>query len=368
MSHKLQKFINITKGILSSPTILFWTLPYLVALLVVGTLAQGHVGLHESLNKYFQSFFFLAGFVPLPGGLTICVILFLNLLVKFIYESEWRWVKAGINISHIGVLVLLIGGFIGFVFSEEGALVIRKGEFQNTANAYVDTDFTILKNGQILFSIPLLGLEGDQDFSSVLPFGINILDICRFCDIVARPEPESEGWQGPAKGMKLVEGRKEKRAEENIQGISFEITEAGESDGKYASFTFLPKPPTIIVGGDTFTFLIERTRLVLPFFVRLDEFFTDFYPGSERAKNYTSAVTFQESEYETQALITMNNPARINGFTLYQSSFFELPDGEIASVLSVVKNKGRLFPYISLILVGLGLLLHLAISMMKRAK
>ena len=102
--------------------------------------------------------------------------------------------------------------------------------------------------------------------------------------------------------------------------------------------------------------------------MRLDEFSKDFYPGSERAKNYTSAVTLQEPSYETQAVITMNKPVRIKGFTLYQSSFFELPDGETASVLSVVKNEGRLFPYISLILIGLGLLLHLVISMTKRSK
>lgn len=335
-------------------------------LLVIGTLAQGQIGLHESLKIYFHSFVYFLGFVPLPGGLLICAVLFVNLLIKFIHESEWRWVKAGINLAHVGVLVLLVGGLISFLFHEEGALVVQKNTFQNTANAYVDTDLTVLKNGDILFSIPLSKVENAEDKSFGLPFHLKILDICYACAIIARPVDEVEGWQGSAKGMKLIEGKAEKRAEENLQGISFEITEAGEADGKYVSFTFLPKPPVITVEGDTYSFLVERSRLPLPFSVKLDKFIADFYPGSNRAENYTSEITILENGQETRTVITMNKPVRIQGYTLYQSSYFDLPNGETASVLSVVKNSGRLFPYISLILISFGLGLHLVLILMKR--
>ena len=54
----------------------------------------------------------------------------------------------------------------------------------------------------------------------------------------------------------------------------------------------------------------------------------------------------------------MNEPLRYKGYTFYQSSFIETPDGE-TSVLAAVKNYGRMFPYISSIIMCIGLLIHL---------
>lgn len=339
-----------------------------MALLVVGTLAQGQIGLHESLGKYFQSFIFFVGVMPLPGGLSVCIVLFLNLFVKFIYESEWRWTKVGINLSHIGILVLLIGGVLSFVTREEGVLVIQKTEFSSTANMYVDADFTVTKNGQKLVSVPFDTLEKNNQNLSTLPFQITILDSCQSCEIIPR-DTKNSGWRGPAKGMMLVEGKLKKRAEDNLQGVTFEISEAGEvSEGKYVSFTFLPKPPTIKVKEDVYEFLVERRRIELPFSVQLEKFQAEYYPSTKRAENYSSNVVVRDKIGEVKAHITMNKPLRIDGYTLYQSSFFERPDGETVSVLSVVKNNGRLFPYISVLLVGIGLLLHLIIVMMKKVK
>ena len=42
----------------------------------------------------------------------------------------------------------------------------------------------------------------------------------------------------------------------------------------------------------------------------------------------------------------MNAPLEHKGYTLYQASYAELGSGE-ATVLAVVQNYGRLFPYIS---------------------
>jgi hypothetical protein len=55
----------------------------------------------------------------------------------------------------------------------------------------------------------------------------------------------------------------------------------------------------------------------------------------------------------------MNEPLRHKGYTFFQSSFIEGPDSE-TSVFAVVKNYGRLFPYISSIIMCVGLLFHLS--------
>jgi hypothetical protein len=63
---------------------------------------------------------------------------------------------------------------------------------------------------------------------------------------------------------------------------------------------------------------------------------------------------------ERDVLIYMNQPLRYGGKTFYQASFGK---GDTLSVLQVVENPGWLLPYISTVLVTLGLLVHFAISL-----
>jgi len=60
----------------------------------------------------------------------------------------------------------------------------------------------------------------------------------------------------------------------------------------------------------------------------------------------------------------MNEPLRYKGYTFYQASFSQSESGE-TSILAVVKNYGRLFPYISSIIMSIGLLIHLLIKLPK---
>jgi hypothetical protein len=56
----------------------------------------------------------------------------------------------------------------------------------------------------------------------------------------------------------------------------------------------------------------------------------------------------------------MNQPLRYQGLTYYQASFGK---GDTLSVLQVVQNPGWLLPYISCVLVAIGLIVHFAITL-----
>ena len=58
----------------------------------------------------------------------------------------------------------------------------------------------------------------------------------------------------------------------------------------------------------------------------------------------------------------MNNPLRFKGYTFYQAHYEE-EEGIKTSVLAVVKNYGRLFPYISSIIMCIGILIQIFIRM-----
>ena len=63
----------------------------------------------------------------------------------------------------------------------------------------------------------------------------------------------------------------------------------------------------------------------------------------------------------------MNEPLRHKGYTFFQASFIDDSDVE-TTVLATVKNYGRLFPYISSIIMSIGLLIHLLLMMPKMVK
>ena len=78
-------------------------------------------------------------------------------------------------------------------------------------------------------------------------------------------------------------------------------------------------------------------------------------------------INLIEKEIPRRVLIQMNEPLRHRGYTFFQASFIEGLDEE-ATGLAVVKNYGRLFPYISSIIMSVGLLLHLIVNLPKMIK
>jgi hypothetical protein len=53
----------------------------------------------------------------------------------------------------------------------------------------------------------------------------------------------------------------------------------------------------------------------------------------------------------------MNNPLRYGGLTFYQAGF----ENDRTSILQVVSNPSWLVPYVSCVLMGLGLVIHFGI-------
>ena len=88
------------------------------------------------------------------------------------------------------------------------------------------------------------------------------------------------------------------------------------------------------------------------------------HPGTNIAKSYSSEINLIEDKISRRVLIKMNEPLRHGGYTFYQASFVDGLDRE-TSVLASVKNYGRLFPYISSIIMSIGLLMHLLINLPK---
>jgi len=96
-------------------------------------------------------------------------------------------------------------------------------------------------------------------------------------------------------------------------------------------------------------------RIDMGFPIRLKEFFIDRYEGTMRAAAYKSHVFVPELG---DAEISMNEPLKNKGLTVYQSSFQDGPDGRpVASVFSVNYDPGRWLKYLGSLTMCLGIIL-----------
>lgn len=354
-----RKSFDIIKA-LSRAEMVFFILPALIVLLVIGTVAQAEMGLYAAHQKYFSSIVIWFGPVPLPGGYTLLGVLSLNLLLKFLFYSEWVWRKSGIILSHLGALVLLIGGLVTAISAQERYMPIIEGGASRYLYDYVERALQIYEDDQLRYTIPFADLNSRA--KGDLPYGILVTEACANCEILRREdvvpntaEDIDKNYTGFAEFMALSGRPKGKEPEADLAGITF--THAGLT---YIAFEGMPKPVEI----DNLKIVLGKAQEALPFEIALTDFQRDVYPGTQQPRGFSSDIIIRDQGIEWPLRISMNEPLRYKGWTFFQSGFEESTDGAV-TILAVVKNEGWLFPYIGTGILGFGLLLH-CLLMMRR--
>jgi hypothetical protein len=325
-----------------------------MVLVTIGTLAQRSIGLFQAQEKYFSAFFFWIGPIPLPAGYTTMGVVAIGLVCHLIFTAHWKRKKAGILITHLGAIMLLFGGFLTAVASKEGNLVVREGETGSYMADHHDTELAVIEPTQgefdriTTFHQDVLESES-QLVSNALPFAIKIKQFCANT-LVSRNSASDEIFCRPLNS----------ESNRNISGVLLEIQDekAGEkqlirifeNQRAMAKLTFMGKP---------YYLHLRAHRTYLPFQIHLIDFIKEVHPGTQTPRAFRSVVELIDGPLRQRSVIKMNHPLRHKNYTLYQSSYMEGPVE--TSVLSVVYNVGRLWPYISSIVMSIGLLVHMLI-------
>ncbi len=350
---------------LAEADMVFWLMPPLMVLLILGTITQRWIGLYAAHQTYFASFIFWLGPLPLPGGYILLGLLTLNLTAKFLLKSEWRLKKSGIILSHLGALVLLIGGLITSISAQERYMILTEGDETPFVYHYINRNVMVFEEDQLVTSIPFRNImRGDMPD---LPFNMDITHACNNCDILRREDVESKENvenQGIAQFMALAEKPAEKDPEANLGGFEF-ILSGTDNDGRYIAFDGMPQSIKFLANDKAYELIFGKEQYTLPFSIHLIDFVKDNYQGTSMARGYHSDILIKDGDLEWETRIEMNKPLRYKDYTFFQSSFDERENYEI-SILSVVKNDGWLFPYIGTLILGIGLLLHSVIMFSRK--
>jgi hypothetical protein len=347
----------------------------LVVLVVWGTVYQADHGLYQAQQKFFHSWFFLAfGFFPLPGTVLVMFVLFFNLVCSIFFRIGFRWSKVGAIITHLGIVVLLVGGFFTFYFSVESSLMIREGETTNASFSRQLWELVVWERPASemevdVFHVDTKGLD-TGDTIQLEKLGL-VLETKEYHENCTHSRDAASGTDViNASGIQALKSKPSSiEISENVAGGVFDII---LSSGTKHNQTLLlyggdPSPTPVKVGSRTLAFFLRKKKIILPLSLTLVDFRMKFYPNSKIPKSYESTVAVKtKGGVERNVVISMNKPLRYADLTFFQSSYFIAKDGTEYTILAVVKNFGRLLPYFSSIIIFLGMVIHFLMMFINR--
>ncbi|MDP7006566.1 MAG: cytochrome c biogenesis protein ResB [Phycisphaerales bacterium] len=355
-----------------------------IFLIFAGTLAQVHEGIWTVVAKYFRSVVVTIDFqifVPqsiaeipgafwFPGGLTLGVVMFVNLVAAHIVRFKLNKKRIGIIITHLGVILLLAGEFVTGIAAKEGNMTILEGQSSNYIEDSRSTELAIIDQSDAVDDLVVvvpdtyLSSENDEITHNLLPFSIRVNEWMPN-SVILGPDQDQGSRKGLANsGSANIYAALPIPVSTGVDGAGVDAPSAyvtllrnGNEIGTFLLSSFIDKPQSINVNDKTYWLQLRFTRTYKPFTLHLIDFKHDLFTGTQMARNYSSLVRLVDKKrnVDREVLISMNHPLRHAGETFYQASFLR---GDSGTVLQVVQNPGWLLPYISSTMITIGMLLH----------
>jgi hypothetical protein len=149
------------------------------------------------------------------------------------------------------------------------------------------------------------------------------------------------------------------RAEMTVNGQTNEIW-LGRSENNLDP----PASRYLAFGDSVYEMMFDVDRRPLGFELKLDDFDTEFEPGTEQPTHFISQVRLTDARAgikDKPYTISMNNPLDYRGYTFYQQNYIRVRDphtgnftGQFESIFQVATNPGRPIIYGGCALVVLG--------------
>jgi hypothetical protein len=285
--------------------------------------------------------------------------------------------RAGIVLLHGGVILLLVSEFITGSFAIEGRMRIPAGESVNYVEHMRSVEFVFIDRSDAeqdrVTVVPARRLrKGGRIEHPELPVAIEIVrsmansrlaDATRVGPNVVNPATAGSGLQAIAIEEPEVSGTDTEQTID-IPAAYVQLFDL-ETDMPLGTYLVTPwfnrtvlQRQVVVAGGRPYELEMRFARTYKPYSIELVEFRHDKYVGTETPKNFSSLVHLVDEDkgVDRTVKIWMNNPLRYAGETFYQSSF---EPGRNVTILQVVRNDGWMLPYLSCMIVGAGMSLHM---------
>ena len=357
-------------------------LSFSLILIFFGTLDQVQYGIWHTQELYFESFMVVWAFpehaplgqhlhwirIPMPGGYLLGGMLLINLLAAHFTRFKLSWAKCGIFLIHSGLILLLISELMTDILAVESQMPVDEGGTSNYSQGFRENELVFIDRSHpehdSVHTIPASLLKpGKRIDVPNTPLSIRTVRYHGNAEIgraTSGSPAESIATRGAAVHMGIIVNPKpETYSEDEINTVTafIEVIKGEDSLGTWLVSNVMDErfPPQMVDAGDrSYEIALRFTRHYYPFEIELIDFKHEKYPGTEVPFNFSSEVkvTHQDSTKNQKALIYMNHPLRYEGLTFFQASF---ANQDKTSIFQVVRNPGWLLPYLSVLLMGLGM-------------
>ena len=353
----------------------------LMILVTAATLAQVGMGTSGAVNAYMRSYLVWWNIpnsqwmIPVfPGGATVGLVLMVNLVAAQAIRLQATWSKAGLWLVHLGLILFVGGEFVSGMFQVESQMAIENGQTVNFIEGrdaeLVVVDVTDPAWDEVYgIGSSTLRREGTVSIPGT-PVTLKIHQYAQNAQLRNRTpfDPPSRATAGVGTAVTLTPVPPVTADNDVDQSAAFvEPVAGGRSYGTWLVSQGLGAPQSFTHEGRTYELAMRHRRQYLPYTVTLKKFSHDKYAGTEIPKNFSSLVFLSNPRTgeARDVLISMNQPMRYDGKAFYQASFGK---GDTLSILQVVENPGWLIPYVSCVLVSLGLIVHFTVSLRKSSR
>ena len=345
-------------------------------LVFVATLDQVNLGVWAVQQKYFHSVFVMTRLpgsdfaMPVfPGGYLIGGLLLVNLVVAHLYRLKLTWSKLGLWLTHFGLIMLLLGEFFTGLWTQEGHMRLNQGETKIYSESSLQTELAVIDTtdpkSDAVVAIPVQLIEKSGLIQHPqLPFTVRPVVFYPNSSVQMRSQARNAAPSLADQGFgpQLVTQAEPVTYKQDEANAPSAFVELAGPDGRIGTWLV----SALLVENQPFTYrsrnwdlILRPARLYQDFSVTLEKFSHDRYPGTDIPKNFSSRVRLQDpgNRVDREVLIYMNNPLRYGGLTFFQAGF----ENDRTSILEVVRNPSWLVPYVSCVLMGLGLVIHFGI-------
>ncbi|MEX0727299.1 MAG: cytochrome c biogenesis protein CcsA [Planctomycetaceae bacterium] len=291
--------------------------------------------------------------------------------------------RAGVVLLHSGIGLMMFSEVLVGVAAKEAQMSLDEGETVNYVRdirtvelAFVDTS---KPDVDVMTVVPKSRLEkGVRIADAQLPVDVELVRYLQNSDL-RKAKPDDDNLATAGSGRQWI-------AEEVGASTGTDMGGGVDMSSAYVEFfekgtdkslgvylvgilqSEIGQPETLTVGDKTYEVALRFERDYKDYSVTLLDVRKDDYLGTDTPRNYSSDVRIVESggDVHEKIHIWMNNPLRYAGATFYQSGYNKNPNtGVEGTTLSVVTNTGWMIPYVSCMIVAVGLLAHFSITLIR---
>ncbi len=352
-----------------SPRLTVICLVLLFVLTLFGTLYQTDHGLHQAKVRFFDSWFTTIGLVPFPGTQLVVAVLLVNLLGYLGQMLTRERMPLGLLLTHLGILIMLVGGAITQRFGTESHLSLFEGDAANVSASYGEWELALWHTDMGVRDVRARHAD-HLKAGAVVEFPDPGLTVAveeyhrhsrAFQDPISQPPENSRGI------TRLQAAPLEKEPERNRPGAVLRLTWPGGATRRVLLFGE-DLVTDLDIGGKPYTLALRHVRYPLPLLVKLVDFKREVHRGTEMARAFSSKITVEGEGVPREVTVSMNKPFRHRGLTFYQASFSSDGRGAEMSTFAVTRNQARLLPYVGTGVVFLGMAWHFAVMMARRVR